>query len=108
MFQNESLGLNVLEMYFWNTVTTITAIQTEKAAVYEKMTSFVHKITPYINIFATLGCDQRMQKVKKKNKLCKKRKIKNLQLLLFKNLRQSYSFSPNFLGKRETEWYLPF
>ena len=45
VFQTENLGLNALKMYFWNTVTTITAIQTEKAAVYEEMTSFVNKIT---------------------------------------------------------------
>ena len=40
------LGLNALEMHFSKTVMTITAIQTETAAVYGEMTSFVHKITP--------------------------------------------------------------
>ena len=46
-------------------VTTITAIQTYTAAVDGEMTSFVHKITSQINGFATLRCDQRMQKLKK-------------------------------------------
>ena len=60
VFQTENLGLNKLKMHFLNTVTTITAIQTKKAAVCGEMRSFVHKITPSINIFATLGGDQRM------------------------------------------------
>ena len=46
VLQTENLGLNVLKMHFSKTVTTITAIQTETAAVDGEMTSFVHKITP--------------------------------------------------------------
>ena len=36
VFQTENLGLNALKLRFWNIVTTTTAIQTEKAAVYEE------------------------------------------------------------------------
>ena len=45
VFHTEDLGLNALKTHFWNPVTTITAIQTEKAAVYGEITSFVYKIT---------------------------------------------------------------
>ena len=43
VFQTENLGLNALKWHFWYSVPTITAIQTEKAAVYEEM-AFVRKI----------------------------------------------------------------
>ena len=45
-FQTENLRLNALKMHCWNIVTTITVIQTEKAAIYGEMTAFLHQITP--------------------------------------------------------------
>ena len=76
MFQTENLGLPTLKMHFSKTVTTITAIQTETAAIYGEMISFVYKITSQINIFAKLERDQRMQKVKKRPSYTKKEKSK--------------------------------
>ena len=73
VFQTENLRLNALKMHCWNIVTTITVIQTEKAAIYGEMTAFLHKITPWINfcdasLSATNGCRKRKNLKLHKNK----------------------------------------
>ena len=101
MFQTESLGLHSLKINFSKTVTTITAIQTETAAVYGEMTSFVYKITAEINIFAKLERDQRMQKVKK-GQVIQKTKNRKFAVSAFQKFTADYksSLSKNMISYR--------
>ena len=90
MFQTENSELHTLKMHFSKTVTTITAIQTETAAVYGEMTSFVYKISSKINIFAKLERDQRMQKVKK-GQVIQKKKNRKFAVTAFQKFTAAYT-----------------